>query len=661
MFNKFKLRTGVAALAAAAAVLGSVAMTGTVNAAAGDLPFPGITFAMTPANGSSGTIFATSFTSTATGLPVSAQCPGDNPAGWFWTAFIVPTGTDIGALTFGAAGSPVPPTPLPAGQTASQFRPLATPTGTFLRSQTPGLGDGSINPPAGLWLGNVPLPAGGYQVGVACYDSNNATVNLTGRFYSTPITVTSNAVVPVTNPQGYTYAFGAVPAAPAITTVPVTVTGATVNFTHAASTPATTGYTATVTPTAPAGPALAPISVPAGATSFPVTGLTTGTTYSVSLIATSPAGVSPVSNTVTFTPSAAAQPAIVPTLTPGVGQVTIGIPAVAIGGPRTAVPTSYTLAVSPAPTTGPALFTIPFAAGPLTQVVPGITPGTAYTFTLTATYAAPNSGPGGVVTGTSNNAQVIQQRITVVRPVGQLILTQRCGVNGAMPALPIDAGFPGFPSALPAVIASASQVGTSPDITPNGVFPTGAGLLADAVTPDPQFANYPFPNPATYPTECGVNLGTATIVNTGPLAGQYYEANGFINEVTVSDARDLDTGWEVRGQMSNFVGTVSNTNTINGSYLGWTPYIQNTTPITGTGYLQTVTAGSQVLPGTGVVSGLGGLANGRRLSQAAPNLGLGVAQMDARLRLLIPTTANNDTYTGILNFTVLDNGNGTTP
>jgi len=181
------------------------------------------------------------------------------------------------------------------------------------------------------------------------------------------------------------------------------------------------------------------------------------------------------------------------------------------------------------------------------------------------------------------------------------------------------------------------------------------------VTPDPQFANYPFPNPATYPTECGVNLGTATIVNTGALAGQYFEANGFINEVTVSDARDLDTGWEVRGQMSNFVGTVTNTNTINGSYLGWTPYIQNTTPTTGTGYTQTVAAGLQVLPGTGVVSGLGGLANGRRLSQATPNLGLGVAQMDARLRLLIPVTANNDTYTGILNFTVLDNGNGTTP
>jgi len=237
-----------------------------------------------------------------------------------------------------------------------------------------------------------------------------------------------------------------------------------------------------------------------------------------------------------------------------------------------------------------------------------------------------------------------------------------------MPALAVDPGFPGFPSALPAVIASVDQVGASPDITPNGTFGTnpvgtvgtGAGFLANAVNDDPRFANYPFPSPATYPTECGVNLGTATIVNSGPLAGQYFEANGFINEVTISDARDTDNGWEVRGQMSNFVGTVSNTNTIDGDYLGWTPYIQNTTPTTGFGYTQTVAAGAQVLPGTGVVTG-SGLGTGRRLSIATENLGLGIAQMDARLRMLIPLQANNDVYTGILNFTVLDNDNGTTP
>lgn len=656
------MRTKVAALAAAAAVLGSVAIsTGPANAAAGDPPFAGVTISMSPANGASGTVFGMNFTSTATGLPVAAACPGDNPGGWFWTAFIVPAGTDIGALTFGASGSPLPPAVLPPGQTIAQFRPLATPTGTFLRAQAPGLGDGLITSPAGLWLGNNPLPAGAYQVGVACYqDSTLPVPNLTGRYFSTPITVTSSAVVPVTNPQGYNYAFGAVPAAPVLEAgagVAVTATTAVVDFTQAAAVPPVTGFTASVTPSA--GVTIAPLT--AASTSISLSGLTTGTPYTVTLTSANATGTSPVSNSTTFTPLAAQQPAITPTFTPGVGQGTVNIPAVALGTPasRTALPTGYTLNVSPAPSgANPASFTIPFVAGPITQVVDGLTAGTPYTFSLVPTYAPPNGGPTTTVTGASNNAQVIQQRITVVRPVGQLILTQRCGVNGALAALPADAGFPGFPTALPAVPASADQAGTTPDITPNGVFPTGAGSLADAVTPDPQFNNYPFPSPATYPTECGVNLGTATIVSSGPLAGQYYQANGFINEVTVSDLRDTDLGWEVRGQMSDFVGTVSSTNTIDGDYLGWNPVIQNTTPTTATGYTQTVAAGPGVLPGTGVVGAAPGLGSGRRLAIATENLGLGVAQMDARLRLLIPIASNNDTYTGILNFTVLDNDNG---
>jgi len=648
--RRSKIGLGAAAIAVVAAGL---PFAGTVQAA----PLP----PLTPSAGASvisPSTVKTSGTTFQLDVPSGATCPGDAVNNHRWNTYIVPAATDSSQLVFTAI------TGVPTGGAPGFAAPLKNPGGANIISQVSlGIGTGLIALPFGgvnLSLQAIPVPAGNYKIGIACtLNLGTGLGNEVTKFFETTTTVAASAGA---GPQNFIWGNPAAPAAPVITTTSVTATSATVNFTQAAALPGVTGYTATVTPTSPAGPALAPIAVGAAATSFVVPGLTTNTVYSVTLTATNTSGTSPSSNLVSVTPSASAQPAVGPlSLTPGVGSVSIGIPAVALGGARTALPTSYDLAISPAPTTGPATINVPFVAGPISVPVPGITAGTPYTFTLTVNYAFPDSGLGSSIAGTSNNAQVIQQRITVVRPVGQLILTQRCGVNGAMPALAVDPGFPGFPSALPAVTASVDQVGTSPDITPNGVFPTGAGLLADAVTPDPQFANYPFPNPATYPTECGVNLGTATIVNTGPLAGQYYEANGFINEVTVSDARDLDTGWEVRGQMSNFVGTVSNTNIINGSYLGWTPYIQNTTPITGTGYLQTVTAGSQVLPGTGVVSGLGGLANGRRLSQAAPNLGLGVAQMDARLRLLIPTTANNDTYTGILNFTVLDNGNGTTP
>lgn len=670
MHTKFRMRTGVAALAAAAALLGSVAITaGPANAAAGDPSFPGTTIRMNPLNGSSGTVFGMDFTSTATGLPVAAVCPGDGPAGWQWTAFIVPAGTDIGALTFGASGSPVPPASLPAGQTVAQFRPLATPTGTFLRAQFPGLGDGSIASPAGLWLGNNPLPNGQYQVGVACYDTNATPVNLTGRFYATPITVTSNAVVAVTNPQGYTYQFGVAPAAPVLTAGSVTATGATLSFTQPNSTPAST-YSVQVTPALPAGGTATVSGVVVGATSTTGTvtlaGATTAVTYSVTVTASNGVLPNAVSTAVLVTPTAAPQPAITPTFTPGVGSGTVTIPAVSIGGARTALPTSYTLTVSPAPTGAgnPASFTIPFVAGPITQVVNGLTAGTVYTFSVAPTYAAPNAGPTTTVTGSSNSAQVVQQRITVVRPVGQLILTQRCGVNGPLPAITGTNAFPGFPAGLGALPATANQTGTTPDITPASLFPNG-GVPADSVTPDPQFNNYPFPDPATYPTECGVTLGTAKIITGGTnLDGQYFAADGFINEVTISDLRDTDSGWEVRGQMSNFTGTQSATNVISGNYLGWNPSIQNfTAPVVGGYGGQIVAAGTQVLPGTGVTAATTGqgLGSGRRLAQAAPNAGLGVAQMDARLRMLIPATAKNDTYVGILNFTVLDNGNGTAP
>ena len=673
----------MAAFAAAAAVLGSVALsTGPANAAAADPPVAGVTIGMSPANGLSGTTFGLNFSS-------FAACPGDNVSlgggAWSWSTFIVPTGTDIGALTFGGSGSPIPPATLPSGQTVAQFRPLSQPDGTIIRAVGPGTGDGSIAAPAGLWLGNSPLPNGRYQVGIACYDGNSGftagvanglPANLTGRYYSTPITVTSNAVVPVTNPQGYAYQFGASPVAPVVTGGAVTATTAALTFSHANSTPAST-YTVQVTPALPAGGTATVSGVVVGATSTTGTvtlaNATTGQAYSVTVTASNGVLPNAVSNAVSVTPIAAPQPVITPTFTPGIGSGTVNIPALTISGTRTALPTSYTLTVTPAPTVaGNASFTIPFVAGPIPQLVNGLTAGTVYTFSLAPTYAAPNSGPqppaaNTFVTGTSNSAQVVQQRITVVRPVGQLILTQRCGVNGALDGVPATDAFPGFPTALTPLAASASQTGTAPDIgvgavpgTTAGTFPApGFGPNATP-TPDGQFNNYPFPSPAAYPTECGVNLGTATIVSTGTLAGQYYAASGFINEVTVSDLRDTDPGFEVRGQMSNFVGTTSASNIISGNYLGWNPQIQNVTPPTATGYTQAVTAGAGVLPGTGVVSG-SGLGSGRRLAIALPNKGLGVSQMDARLRLLIPVTAVNDTYTGIMNFTVVANGNGSTP
>lgn len=642
----------MAALAAAAAILGSVAITtGSANAAAGDLPFPGVTLNLTPATTkTSGSTFDMSFTSTATGAGVSAACPGDNPAGWFWTAFIVPAGTDIGAMTFNGSGSPVPAT-IPSGQTIAQFRPLATPTGTFLRNQTPGLGGGEITPPAGLWLGNNPLPAGQYQVGIACYDSNNVTTNLTGRFYSTPVTIAAAPVVAGTNPQGFIWGNPFIPAAPGLTSPSVTAAAPTVNFTQAPAIPSVAGYTATLTQTLPTAGAAITINPLAGASSIALPALTLGATYTLNMTSANPQGTSAVSNTLTLTPSVVSSSPVVtaPDAFEGVAPT---VAWVAPTSPTTPAPATYTVAISGGPSgfTPPAPFT---GVTGLSQALPTTLPIGSYTATVTPVYAA-GSGVTGVAGSdpfsiTPNS--LIYQEITVERPAGALVLTQRCGVYGPLdPFTAVDA-FPGFPRSLVLAGAVANTPGTpeAPDTN------LGAGYTAD-----PNFVSYP--EVGTYPTECGLSMGVARLVTSGTLAGQFYTASGRLNQVTVLDTRDVDAGWTAKGDIDDLFqqGSGGPGRQFDGNYLGWAPQVtDDSDPVGGSTYNQTVTQGAPVLPGTGG-TGVGasttlGLRANPTLASAPLGAGLGIATLDARMNLLIPASVDRGVtglYSATLSLTV---------
>jgi hypothetical protein len=191
---------------------------------------------------------------------------------------------------------------------------------------------------------------------------------------------------------------------------------------------------------------------------------------------------------------------------------------------------------------------------------------------------------------------------------------------------------------------------------------------------DPRYVSglYPYPTNASgvaspaAETHCGLDLGVAEYVTQGSGSGQYFAADAAINQVTIVDTRNVDAGWSVSGSMSDFAasseagpgaGSGATLDTFSGDFLGWTPVVTGDTsafdddanPATAA-YNQTVTAGARVQPGTDL-----GLGDGSSevLASAPAGSGLGTAILDARVKLLIPVTADAGLYEGTLTFSSL--------
>jgi hypothetical protein len=262
----------------------------------------------------------------------------------------------------------------------------------------------------------------------------------------------------------------------------------------------------------------------------------------------------------------------------------------------------------------------PVFAPATSLLVTGLTNGTTYTFTVKAhntagfTSASPDPSASATPTLLATN---VQQPITVTRSAGDLVLTQAC--NGA------------------------------PDIYPDGSLAAG-----DITT---------LPGPVAYGAAtqagCTVPLGAAKLIKTGAGAGQFFRATGPINQVTVVDGRDTDPGWEALGSVTPFTrlggGPVAS---FSGNNLGWTPASSDTGPLTsddGT-YDQVVTPGGVVTPkvtGTLIpVAGSGLQTTPQRLAIAAAAKGLGIAELDAGLTLLIPINAKTGNYQSLMTITV---------
>ncbi|MBK9702904.1 MAG: fibronectin type III domain-containing protein [Betaproteobacteria bacterium] len=225
------------------------------------------------------------------------------------------------------------------------------------------------------------------------------TVTATNAAGTGPASAASAAVTPAT-----------VPGAPTAVTAAPGNAQATVGFTAPVSDggSAITSYTATSSPGNFTGSCTAPCA------SITVSGLANGTAYTFTVTATNAVGTGPASAA-----SAAVTPATVPgaptavTATRGNGQVTVGFTAPASDG-GSAI-TSYTATSDPGNFTGSC--TAPCAS----ITVSGLTNGTAYTFTVTATNAV-GTGPASAASAAVTPATVpgAPTAVTATRGNGQV-------------------------------------------------------------------------------------------------------------------------------------------------------------------------------------------------------------------------------------------------
>lgn len=602
-----KLHRALAGVAAVAAASTSLLVAGNASALPAATP-PDGPVTMTPTSGS---VLNDSINIS----PGVANCPGDSASdGYRWQMFISDAANDPATFTYtGISGPEVPGGSV--GFTNSLLSIFSTPV--VAKNTAPDSGQIIGIPIVSLeYFVGFGLDDGPYNVGFAC------TLNgVTEAFWSAPMTIANG---------GTTYAYGAAPAAPSDLVVTANDGQLTVSFNGVASTPATDDFTVSATPQGGG----AAVIVTATSSPAVISGLTNGTTYDVEVVANNSAGSSPAATGASGTPQASPPQNVAGAPTGNAGEALVTFAA-----PTSGTPTGYVVSLTPSD--APDVNVAP--GDPLEAVFAGLTAGTQYTATVTADLGGGQTSFATSTTFTVNNAQVLLQEIEVTRPVGALVLTQRCGVYGELPAFASLDTFPGYPRDLALASASTDTVGTSPDITPDENAPQQDD--------DPGFGSYPNPGSAVYPTECGLELGSAALVTDGALAGQYFTADGRLNQVTVVDTRDVDNGWTINGTVDSVFD--SGVDTFDGDYLGWQPVLtDDSDPSFAGGYDQSVTVGSAVEPGAGVDSGTG-LTSPQVLASTSANSGLGIAVLDARIQLLIPAEAPAGDYNATLALTAV--------
>lgn len=572
-------------------------------------------------------------------LPSGAACEGDSPNdGYRWQTYMVPSSVDPSTLTFDGNG------PLPLGTGASFRQPLYQPNSNPIVDQNTAA---AITPPGPGPIINIPdatfqyfapgdIPAGVYNLGIACTLGPAGATQMKS-FWNVQMTITTDATTG--GPAQIHWENGTTPATPSITSVTPATTNATsgqaaVAFTTGAANPALTNC-AIVVGTSAGGSQFGTFN---GACTSPrtITGLAYGQPYYFRMTSTNSVGTSAVSNELSTT---TVRPAVANlSATPSPNTIALNWDDATLLGSD-----SYNVATCTLPATNPCTSASAGYVNTITRSVSDATIGSLVSgqlYTFTVSYGAAGTSLSSSVQGTPLSNSILLQDITVGRPNGALVLTQVCGKYDAMAA---EAAQFGYPNGLGASTASAT-----------GAMPAGESAGS--------YAQYPYPsNPdgtpnATYPTTCGISLGNAKLVTQGGSAmgaGQFFAADGRLNQVTVVDTRDTDDGWNINFTMGNLTNALTSTS-ISGNELGWTAQKTDTASFLdgfGNQYDQTVGYVTQAM--TPNSQGTAGAGTAHTVISAPAGKGLGIATLDARIKLLIPVHARNGNYTGTLTINAL--------
>ena len=313
-------------------------------------------------------------------------------------------------------------------------------------------------------------------------------------------------------------------------------------------------------------------------------------------------------------------------------------------------------------------------AAPLAQPsAPVLSSATAGDTVINAAWTAPSNTGNGTIdqytvtaTRTGGTADPASPHVVVVSGT-TLSTTIPSLVNGAVYDVSVVArnsdGATGHFSSVPSNVISATPAVASRFVRqPLDVTrPNGALVLTQAcVDANPYPVDGLGQSVAVYPTTCpqSVSLGVATLITSGPGAGQYFQASGPMNQVTIVDTRDTDPGWTAQAAVSNFTDALSHT--FSGNDLGFTPVVTDRTGNFSTpdgDYAMRVVAGGSVAPGLA-----GGLVTPRTIADGGHNItevhppntgGLGISHLDASLHLLIPIFAHSGHYTAVLTITAI--------